>query len=346
MISVIIPTFNAGDNIRGIFEALGKSALKDLEIIVIDSSSTDGTAAEARRPGARVKVIPREQFDHGGTRTLAGKLARGDFLVYLTQDAVPAGPDALRNLLAPFGKDEKIVAVYGRQIPNANANAFAAHLRFFIYPEEGSVKELCDRGRFGIKTPFLSDSFVAYRKSALEAVGWFGQKLICSEDLHAGAKFLLAGHKLAYAASAAVYHSHNYTAIEEARRYFDLGVFHKREAWILKEFGGAGGEGKKYIVSGLRYLARTGQSRLVPAFLMRNALKYLFYNLGLIHEKLPVFAVRRLGMNRIWWEKKGKRVETAQPRPKHAFRHSLLPNRKKIPSYPFSRHRAREKIKI
>ncbi len=301
MVSVIIPTFNAGGNIRKLITALKEDAPEGTEIIVIDSSSTDGTAMAARGLGARVEVIPREKFDHGGTRTLAGKSARGDFLVYLTQDVIPAGPGTLGNLLKPFGEDETIGAVYGRQLPNPDATVFAAHLRFFNYPPQSSVKRLNDRAVYGIKTAFLSNSFTAYRKSALEAVGWFGQKLICSEDLHAGAKLLLAGYKLSYQAAAAVFHSHNYTAFEEAGRYFDIGVLHSREEWILKEFGGAGGEGQRYIKSGLRYLARNRKYHLAPRFIFISALKYLFYNLGRVHEKLPAFAVRRLSRNRQWW---------------------------------------------
>ncbi|MDA8388210.1 MAG: glycosyltransferase family 2 protein [Nitrospiraceae bacterium] len=302
-ISVIIPTLEAAGGIGGLIAAVRAQTFEAAEIIVVDSSSTDGTARMARELGARVEVIPREKFDHGGTRTLAAKMAVGEILVFLTQDALPADDRSLENLVEPLREDKGIAASYGRQLPNPDATPLAAHLRLFNYGQRSYKKSLADKAGFGIKTVFLSDSFAAYRRSALEAVGWFGQNLICSEDSHAGAKLVLAGHRLAYAADAAVYHSHNYGALQEARRYFDTGVFHGRERWILKEFGGAGAEGKRFVGSGLRYLADNGRLRLAPEFLFRTALKYVFYSLGKNYRYLPRFVIRRLGNNRRWWDK-------------------------------------------
>ena len=85
----------------------------------------------------------------------------------------------------------------------------------------------------GIKAAFLSNSFAAYRRSALESVGGFPSDTIFGEDTFAAAKMLLNGWKIAYSAEATVYHSHNLTFIEEFRRYFDIGVFHSREKWFM-----------------------------------------------------------------------------------------------------------------
>src|SRR5690606_21821348 len=104
---------------------------------------------------------------------------------------------------------------------------------------------LADRNTLGLKAVFSSNSFAVYRLSVLRELGGFPERVILSEDMHLAARAVMAGHKLAYAAQAAVRHSHNYTPLQEFRRYFDIGVFHTEQAWIARTFGGAGGEGRR-----------------------------------------------------------------------------------------------------
>ena len=83
-----------------------------------------------------------------------------------------------------------------------------------------------------MKTAFNSNSFAAYRRKALKDVGGFPINTILSEDMYVTAKMLLKNWSVAYCADAKVYHSHNYTIWQEFKRYFDIGVFHAKEAWI------------------------------------------------------------------------------------------------------------------
>lgn len=96
----------------------------------------------------------------------------------------------------------------------------------------------------GVKTVFMSNSFSAYRIDVLQQLGGFPSDTILCEDMYFTAKAVLAGYKVAYVSEAVVRHSHNYSAVEEFKRYFDIGVFHADEPWIREKFGGAGGEGK------------------------------------------------------------------------------------------------------
>lgn len=301
MTSVIIPTYNAGQQIGLLLNAL-KSQTHPCEVLVIDSSSTDGTPGIAGHEGAKVLTREREEFDHGGTRTLAARTVSGDILVYLTQDALPADDRAIENLLRPL-ENQSVAAVYGRQLPKPDASVFASHLRSFNYPGESHLRTLSDRTRYGLKTPFLSNSFAAYRRQALEEVGYFRERLIASEDTYAGAKLLLAGYRLAYAADAAVYHSHNYSVSEEFRRYFDIGVGHSREQWILDSFGRAEGEGMRFLASEISFLVRKNAVLRIPEAILRNGLKYTGYLLGRNHGKLPESVARRLSMNSGWWDR-------------------------------------------
>lgn len=306
-ISVIIPTFNASGFIERQLTSLKNQTIKEIEIIVVDSSSRDNTKGLAKTLGAEVIVIPKEAFDHGKTRTLGGKKAKGEIIIYLTQDALPADENAIENLMKPFYEDEKVGAVFGRQIPNLDSTPFGAHLRLFNYPEKSYIRKMEDKDKFGIKTAFLSNSFAGYKRKVLEEFGWFKENLIFGEDTYTGAKLLQAGYKIAYVADAMVYHSHNQSVSQEFKRYFDIGVFHKRESWILDAFGKPSGEGLKYLVSETKYLKKNRKLHLIPESIIRNALKFIAYQMGHNYNKLPGFIVKRLSRYEDWWDRRENR---------------------------------------
>lgn len=301
--SVIIPVCNGAAWLRRLFAMLSRQTIVPDEVLVVDSSSEDDSATIARESGAKVSIIPRLHFDHGATRTMMVKQACGDIVIFLTQDAIPCAPDALEKLVQPLLKDQKIAAVYGRQVPAEDATAAAAHLRLFNYPPHSSVRSFSDRKQFGIQTIFLSNSFAAYRKSALEAIGYFKKGLIFGEDTCAAGRLLQQGDHVAYAAEATVIHSHNYSCIEEFRRSFDTGVFHASEHWLLETYGGAEGRGWQYVRSGLAYLMGVGKAVEVPGFIWRVGLKYAGYFCGRRFRLLPSWLRPLLGMNRLWWKK-------------------------------------------
>src|SRR6476660_2310657 len=113
-VALIIPTHNAARHWIALCEGIRKQSEYPDQVIVVDSSSTDGTSAAARYAGFEVVEIDGRDFDHGGTRQLAAEHAsKADILIYLTQDAVPSKPDAFRNLIAAF-EDPAIGAAYGR----------------------------------------------------------------------------------------------------------------------------------------------------------------------------------------------------------------------------------------
>jgi len=300
-VSVIIPTYNGEEYLLKLLERL-KNQTVSFELIIIDSSSSDNTVTIAREYTDNIIIIPTSEFDHGGTRTKAAKVATGEIIVFLTQDALPYDNYAIEKMLEPF-ENPKVGAAYGRQIPYDETTLFGKHLRDLNYTDTSYVRTLKDKELYGIKTAFLSDSFAAYRKSTLEKIGYFKDALIVGEDSYAGAKIILHKYALAYCSEAQVYHSHSYTVIEEFKRYFDIGVFHKREDWILKEFGKAEGEGGRYVRSEFNYLLKQHAYHRIPEFFIRNGIKYLGYKLGYHYQGLPSFLIQRFSMHRLWWEK-------------------------------------------
>lgn len=298
---ICIPTLNPGASANRLLEAISiqKGAIFDL--ILIDSGSSTDALGPFIETGIRIHSIPNMSFNHGATRQLALTLCpEAEIIIYMTQDAILASPDSIKNILAPFG-DEKIGAVCGRQLANDDATAIAAHARLFNYPVEPSIKTKADIQRIGIKAAFLSDSFAAYRRTALMDVGGFPSDAIWGEDTYVAAKMLLAGWNIAYTPEATCYHSHNYSMLGELRRYFDSGVFHSRETWYLNSLGKAEGEGKRFVLSEYRYLM-TKSPLLIPSAIVRTMFKYAGYLMGQKENKLPVWLKRRLSLNKEYWK--------------------------------------------
>ncbi|KAA8999856.1 glycosyltransferase [Affinibrenneria salicis] len=301
-VTVIIPTCNGGS----VWEKAAKkiSLEKDkynFNVFVIDSESTDNTIKIAKKLGFEVKSIRRSDFNHGGTRNKAFNLSNSEFFVFLTQDAIPE-KDAIKNIISFLDKNKNVCCTYGKQIPHDTANPLAIHARFFNYKKNSYITGLSVNNIVGVRKVFSSNSFSAYRANYFHELGGFPSHTILSEDMYLAAKSILAGYNVAYVANAVVKHSHNYTPWEEFKRYFDIGVFHYDEKWIRDNFGGAGSEGKKFIVSEFKYLLKNNPL-WIPRACLHNLLKITGYKLGQNYTKLPIIFVKKLSMHKGFWNK-------------------------------------------
>jgi len=300
-VAVVIPTCNAGKLWKELSQGLRIQGLPASQVLIVDSSSKDDTRELAKADGYQVFRIERRDFNHGGTRKLAVELVPwASVVVYLTQDAILATPDSLDILLSAF-EDWRVAAAYGRQLPRPEAGPIEAHARLFNYPPQSDVRDFESRHTLGIKAAFLSNSFSAYRVSELQEVGGFPSDVIMAEDAVVAGRLLLAGWKTAYVAEAQVYHSHPFTVGEEFRRYFDIGVCHRREAWLRNRFGKAGSEGGRYVRSEFSYLLRLSP-QLIPEALIRTITKAIGYQLGLHGSRVGKRWSRRLSYHKSFWD--------------------------------------------
>jgi rhamnosyltransferase len=298
-VAVIIPTYRAAAHWTDLTAALAQQGLSKEQVLVVDSSSDDGTASLARSAGFRLMSIPQSEFNHGGTRQSAARqMPWAEIIIFLTQDALPQ-PGAFDALLRAF-EDPRVGAAYGRQLPRPGAGLIEAHTRTFNYPAHSHVNTFESRHSLGIKTAFFSNNFGAYRAEALEQAGGFPADVIMAEDTLTAARMLILGWKTAYVAEAVVYHSHSYSLAQTFRRYFDTGIYHARAPWLIAEFGDPESEGKRFVLSELRALL-PGHFYLIPYALLRTISKLLGYKLGLREAELGPAWCRRLSSHPGYW---------------------------------------------
>jgi rhamnosyltransferase len=299
-VGLIVPTLNAGNLWEAWLNAFAQQTLKPDFLLVIDSSSSDDTVALAREKGFDVRLIPKPEFNHGGTRQFGiNQLSNADIIVFLTQDALLTNVDAIERLVAAFD-DKSVGAAYGRQLPHLKAGPIAAHARLFNYPSISQKREFKDKSQYGIKTVFISNSFAAFRRNALMQVGGFPVDTIMNEDTYVAGKLLMSGWKIAYCAEAQVFHSHDYSFKDEFKRYFDIGVFHAQTAWLQQTFGGASGEGLRFVISEIRYLLEKSPL-LLPSAVISTVLKWLGFKLGTLYKKLPPILLNIFSMHKAYW---------------------------------------------
>lgn len=302
-IAVVVPTYQAGKIWDSWWEAMISQTLYPDIIVVIDSGSTDNTVNCAKlQKNTMLVSIAKADFNHGGTRNLAvSKIEQADIIIFLTQDAVLNEITSIESIIAPF-QDVAVAAVCGRQLPHVDATPLAVHARQFNYNENSVIKDKTDITKFGIKSVFMSNSFAAYRHDVYKELGRFPEHTILAEDMYLAAKMLLRGYKIAYHAEATVRHSHNYTACEEFQRYFDTGVFHACNPWIRKEFGGAGGEGVRFVKSELTYLL-ANHPLWIPKAIIATFAKFIGFKIGLYWNLIPLSLCKRLGMYKSYWNR-------------------------------------------
>jgi rhamnosyltransferase len=300
-ISILIPTLNAGKEWTAALESISNQSLNAINKIIVDSGSTDNTIEAAESFGFRVISIPKEEFNHGGTRQLlVESVADSDICIFLTQDAILASTDSLKNIVNAFD-DPDVSIAYGRQLPHINAKPLETHARLFNYPNASEVLSIMDIDKKGFKVFFCSNSFSAYRSNALLDIGGFPSNSIMGEDAIVAAKMLKQGFKKAYVADAAVYHSHTYTLIEEFRRYFDTRVFHEQNRWLIENYGKPTGEGLKFVKSELKYISKNDPKYIFKSIGSLGA-KWLGYKAGKYYRTMPLSLIKRLSMHKHFWK--------------------------------------------
>ena len=175
------------------------------------------------------------------------------------------------------------------------------YTRSFNYPEESRIKGAVDLGTLGIKTFFCSNVCAAWRRDRYLELGGFEKKTIFNEDMILAGHLIRKGGLIAYCADAKVIHSHNYSALQQFHRNFDLAVSQTMHPEI---FGGirSESEGIRLVKMSMKHCLQIGKPWLCFQVLSQSAGKYLGYKLGQRYGQLPRKMILWCTMNPTFWQ--------------------------------------------
>lgn len=235
LVSIIIPLKNGLPVFKKTLLKIFEQDFDDrFELIIIDSGSSDGSVdfvKEMQRQNNSICLIeiPPQNFGHGKTRNLGATIAKGEFLVFITQDAIPANEYWLVNLIKPFYENPEIAGVFGRHLAHHDANIFLKNdlINHFSYYESHPLAKIEDfklykndeNYRFSLY--FYSDNNSCMKKSIWKKIPY--PDVDFAEDQLWAKLILEAGYAKFYSHDAIVFHSHNYSIIETFQRSFDEG---------------------------------------------------------------------------------------------------------------------------
>lgn len=298
--SILVLAKNEALNMEACLEAVfGQKGVGAIEVIVVDSGSTDGTQEIARRYPVRLEEIAAETFHHAQTRNYAAELAKGEILVYLAADAVPSSEGWLSALLENF-EDQLVGAVYGRQLPKPGSSFEREDALGTVYGEERLVKEASTRERLGYRYYHMSTVNAAIRRDVWAATK-FPEELKVFEDLGIAKRILDSGLKIVYEPRASVYHSHKHTTAGLFKRYFDIGyTLRHLGIWNAGTKASLLRDGWKLVRGKVTRFDGNGNSRKVAASLSQDLAKSAGMFLGLNERYLPLRVKRRMSAFRVY----------------------------------------------
>lgn len=214
--SIIIRAYNEEKHIARLLEGIKQQTVNDVEIILVDSGSTDSTVTIAESFGAKVVHIPSAEFTFGRSLNLGIKSASRELIVIASAHVYPVYPDWLVTLLKPF-QDEKVALAYGKQ-RGYDGSKYSEHQIFHQwYPDASNLDQA---------TAFCNNANAVIRKSLWE-LHPYDETLTGLEDLEWAKWAKEQGYRIAYTAEAEIVHVHNETPFGVYNRY-------RREAMALR----------------------------------------------------------------------------------------------------------------
>jgi GT2 family glycosyltransferase len=236
VISVILPIKNAATQLRQILpRVLSQKCNDQVEFVAVDSGSSDDTLDVLRQYAATIVSIPPAAFDHGLTRNLATRYARGNVYVFLTKTALPADDRWLANLVAPLDQDPLVAGVCSRTQPKPDAD-FLTYRDVMRDPDsspERQVRVIGDREEYRALDHAALRLLInfhtqgtAIRPEVFARVPF--RRILMGEDILWAKEVLEAGYKIQHEPSAVVLHSHNYSFQEIFLRNFDDGFVNQQ----------------------------------------------------------------------------------------------------------------------
>ncbi len=228
-VSIVIPTKNGGELFDQVLTMIDKQETNySYEVICVDSGSSDDTIEIIKKHNCILKQIPKEEFGHGKTRNLGASLGTGEYIIFITQDALPYDVHWIQNFIDGMKSDPEIVGGFGKHYPYPECNIFDKRdlaLLFKGYGETNTIYQMEDKDRYEREEgyrhilAFYSDNNSCMRRDIWEKYPYADVNF--SEDQLWAKQMIELGYKKLYCPFAAVYHSHNYPLDTYKQRYYD-----------------------------------------------------------------------------------------------------------------------------
>ena len=215
-VSVVIRSYNEEKHIGKLLSGIAEQSVKDVEVILVDSGSTDATVSIASKFGAKVLTIDKEEFTFGRSLNIGCDAASGEFIVLASAHVYPVYRDWIEHLLAPF-EDPQTSLVYGKQRGDETTKYSENQIFRKWFPDKSSVQQT---------HPFCNNANAAIRKSLWQRIH-YNELLTGLEDLDWAKRSVQAGGRIVYSDKAQIAHVHNETWPNVYNRY-------RREAIAMK----------------------------------------------------------------------------------------------------------------
>ena len=305
---VLIPTYKPGEKFRALLSNLEEQEYPPEKIIIVNTEERYFPKAflEGRKVEISLHHIKREDFDHAYARNLAASFSCAEYFLTMTDDAVPADKMLTKELLKAFSLDSRIAEVYARQLCTKDSSFDEVLSRSFNYGEKLEIKGIEDVNRLGIKCFFASNVCCMYKKAVFRELQGFRSPTIFNEDMIFAARAEKAGYKVVYNPMAKVYHSHHYTAVQQFRRNFDLGVSHRDFPEVFSLVPPER-EGMKMFRQNARALVSEGKALLLVPLFFRTGARFLGYKAGKNYPVLPRILRNAITLNPQYFDKKGEK---------------------------------------
>jgi rhamnosyltransferase len=304
-VEVVILTYKPDDKLKYLVRRLKAQTIPPVAIHIINTiSGQESVILEEVKRYDTVEIIniQKNEFDHGMTRDMGINLCTEEYVLFMTQDAVPKNRYLIENLLKSF-TTEDIAVAYAKQEADRKTNVIERYTREHNYTDIGySAIEKAAVTNNSIKSIFCSDVCAMYKRELYDEIGGFPLKAIFNEDMVYAGKALKAEKDVIYQPRAVVIHSHNYTGMEYFKRYFDIGVSHKEFSYIFDEYH-YNEDGMGLIIATAKYLCRRRMYYMLIPLIYNAACKFIGINLGKRYKKLPMKLIMKCTMNKDYFKK-------------------------------------------
>jgi len=306
-VDVIIPTYKPDERLFTIIDKLLKQTVKPGKIILMNTEQKymenlfRGRRYDAFDKYLEVHHLSELEFDHGSTRNAGAMYSEADYLLFMTQDAIPYDDFLIEKMMETFA-DQKVASCFARQLASDDATLAEKFSRSFNYPPVSGVKSLEDKNRLGIKTYFCSNACAMYRRNVFMELNMFPKDMIFNEDMVYAHKVIENGYKIAYEAKALVIHSHNYTNMDQFHRNFDIGASQAMHPEVFEGISSES-EGGSYARNALEYFKEEKKVFYFIPFAFTCAIRLLGFKLGKKYNKLSHGVVLKCTMSPVYFRK-------------------------------------------